>query len=251
MGTGAITSYFDLAQLVLYMFWAFFAGLIYYLLRENHREGYPMDTDRGVQAGWPAVPSPKTFKMSNGDEIHIPNGKVSPQTLNARPVQGHSGTAIEPVGNPLLAGVGPGSWADRADVPDHDLHGEPKIVPLRLKPDFGVAAGDKDPRGAPVLDADGEVAGTVSELWVDATDMLFRYYQITVKSNGREVLMPWNFARIQSDGVKVHALYAHQFGDVPGTKSPDSVTMLEEEKIMGYFGAGLLYADEERAEPLI
>ena len=39
MGTGAITQYVDVAQIVLYMFWLFFAGLIYYLLRENHREG--------------------------------------------------------------------------------------------------------------------------------------------------------------------------------------------------------------------
>ena len=30
---------FDLAQLTLYLFWAFFAGLIVYLQRENMREG--------------------------------------------------------------------------------------------------------------------------------------------------------------------------------------------------------------------
>ena len=35
MATGAITGYVDVAQIVLYVFWAFFAGLIYYLLREN------------------------------------------------------------------------------------------------------------------------------------------------------------------------------------------------------------------------
>ncbi|MFN9102251.1 MAG: photosynthetic reaction center subunit H, partial [Betaproteobacteria bacterium] len=29
MGTGAITGYVDVAQLVLYVFWIFFAGLIY------------------------------------------------------------------------------------------------------------------------------------------------------------------------------------------------------------------------------
>ena len=29
METGAITQYIDVAQIVLYMFWAFFAGLIY------------------------------------------------------------------------------------------------------------------------------------------------------------------------------------------------------------------------------
>ena len=43
------------------------------------------------------------------------------------------------VGDPLLAGVGPGAWAARADIPDmHEGHA--KIVPLRLAADHGVAA---------------------------------------------------------------------------------------------------------------
>ena len=69
METGAITPYIDVAQIVLYLFWAFFAGLIYYLLRENHREGYPMDSGRenGPHIeGWPPVPEPKTFKTQDG-----------------------------------------------------------------------------------------------------------------------------------------------------------------------------------------
>ena len=33
--------YIDIAQVVLYAFWIFFAGLIFYLHRENKREGYP------------------------------------------------------------------------------------------------------------------------------------------------------------------------------------------------------------------
>ena len=56
METGAITPYIDVAQVVLYVFWAFFAGLIYYLQREAHREGYPMETGRAtgpVITGWP------------------------------------------------------------------------------------------------------------------------------------------------------------------------------------------------------
>ena len=67
MGTGAITQYIDVAQLVLYAFWIFFFGLIFYLVRENHREGYPVDTEggsRGVK-GWP-IPGPKTFKLAHG-----------------------------------------------------------------------------------------------------------------------------------------------------------------------------------------
>ena len=71
MEFGAITGYVDLAQIILYMFWLFFAGLIYYLVRENHREGYPMETGRPGQRadmGW-FVPSPKVFKTEHGDVV--------------------------------------------------------------------------------------------------------------------------------------------------------------------------------------
>jgi photosynthetic reaction center H subunit len=40
------TSYIDLAQVVLYLFIAFFLGLVYYLHRENKREGYPLENER-------------------------------------------------------------------------------------------------------------------------------------------------------------------------------------------------------------
>lgn len=35
MYTGALTSHLDVAQIVLYAFWLFFAGLIIYLRRED------------------------------------------------------------------------------------------------------------------------------------------------------------------------------------------------------------------------
>lgn len=33
MGTGAITAYIDVAQIVLYIFWIFFFGLVVYLVQ--------------------------------------------------------------------------------------------------------------------------------------------------------------------------------------------------------------------------
>ncbi len=251
MGTGAITPYVDVAQIVLYIFWIFFAGLVYYLARENHREGYPMDADRGVINGWP-VPGPKTFVLPNGNEISVPNLTPSPQTLKAEPIHRQAGSPIEPVGNPLLAGVGPGSWADRADVPDMDLHGQPKIVRLSAVPDYGLSHKDPDPRGTSVVGCDDEVAGTVVDVWFDTCEALIRYLEVQLKGNGRRVLLPINFARItRRNPVRVHAIYSHQFADIPGTRVPGVVTILEEEKIQAYFGAGLLYADSERAEPLV
>jgi photosynthetic reaction center H subunit len=38
---------------------------------------------------------------------------------------------------------------------------------------------------------------------------------------------------------------------VPATRSSSSITLLEEEKISAYFGAGLLYAEPSRLEPLV
>lgn len=254
METGAITQYVDVAQLVLYAFWFFFFGLIYYLLRENHREGYPLDSGRNppVQMeGWPPIPSPVTYKLANGHEVQVPGPIQPPEFVQAVPRHRWLGAPLEPTGNPLLAGVGPGAWANRADVAELTLEGAPKIVPLRADAEFGVAAQDDDPRGLTVLGGDGEVAGTVNELWVDRSEMLFRYIEVKLAGSSHTVLLPINFARIGSHDVQVHAILAHQFADVPAHRTPDQVTMLEEEKIQAYYGAGLLYAEPQRQEPLL
>jgi photosynthetic reaction center H subunit len=67
------------------------------------------------------------------------------------------------------------------------------------------------------------------------------------------VLLPVTFCDIdfKRKSAKVNALLAAQFVNVPTTKDPDRVTMLEEEKVVGYYGGGTLYATPERAEPLL
>lgn len=255
MGTGAITQYVDVAQIVLYLFWAFFAGLIYYLARENHREGYPMDVegDRGlVITGWP-VPEPKTYLLPHGGTVDKPDNIPEPHDYAAEPAHRFIGAPLVPVGDPMLARVGPGAIAHRADVPDVDPDGHVKIVPLSLLPDYNVSSKDVDPRGLEVFGADGEVGGIVRDLWVDRSEMMFRYLEVETgpAHNGRRVLLPMNFARIGRHGVKVQSIHGHQFAQVPGWKQPGRITLLEEEKVMAYYGAGTLYADPERAEPLI
>ena len=252
MQFGAITGYIDWAQIILYAFWLFFAGLIYYLVRENHREGYPMESDSLGTAqikGWP-IPEPKTFKLADGSsvtvpELHRPEPQISAVSTGASP-----GSPIDPQGNPLLAGVGAGAWTQRADKPDLDLHGHPKIVPLRVAKAYAVSAHDSDPRGLPVKDGKGQLAGTVRELWLDQMEMMFRFLEVQTTA-GKTVLLPVPFARIRRDEVEVNSIYAHQFADVPTTRHPDQITLLEEEKISAYFGAGTLYADPQRSEPLI
>jgi photosynthetic reaction center H subunit len=257
MQTVAFTPYVDVAQIVLYAFWAFFAGLIYYLQREAHREGYPMDSGRPngpKTTGWPLA-DPKTYKMRHGPDMVAPDpNRVDGDFafVPGSPWRGSvSGSAIEPEGDPLLAGVGPGAWAMRADVPDVTSDGEAKIVPLRASPGFNVSNKGTDPRGLQVIGADKQSAGQVCDMWIDQSESIFRYIEVALKDSGVHILIPMNFARINKSGVHVNALMSHQFGNVPKTRNPEQITLLEEEKIMGYFGAGLLYAHPSRLEPLL
>ena len=75
MQVGAITGYVDLAQIILYLFWIFFAGIIFYLVLEGHREGYPMESEgrpgSAPVTGWP-IPAPKTFRLANGKNVTVP-----------------------------------------------------------------------------------------------------------------------------------------------------------------------------------
>jgi photosynthetic reaction center H subunit len=51
--------------------------------------------------------------------------------------------------------------------------------------------------------------------------------------------------------LRVKAVLASQFADAPALRKPDVVTLLEEDKICGYFGGGYLYAEPSRLEPLL
>ena len=75
-------------------------------------------------------------------------------------------------------------------------------------------------------------------------------------SGGRRVLVPITFARVIADRVHgrkviVRAIRGRQLEGVPGLARPDRITLFEEEKVMGYFGAGTLFATPERREPLL
>jgi len=64
-------------------------------------------------------------------------------------------------------------------------------------------------------------------------------------------VIPMNFAKIKGDRVVIRSLHAHNVMGIPTIKKADVITLLEEEKIMAYFGGGTMYADPSRAEPLI
>jgi len=256
MGIGAFTRYIDLAQVVLYAFWIFFAGLIYYLRREDKREGYPLESERSGRIrvqGFPAVPPPKTFTLADGTTRQVPAASAAPA---ATPARGRDDPIPLPTGvNALLAGVGPGSYTERADEPDLTLEGEPKIVPLSVAGGFSIAPRDPDPRGMAVIGADGGHAGVVKDVWIDRAEPQIRYYELTLPDRSGNVLLPAGFARIDPRGtqsrIRVRALLANQFAQVPTTSHPEQITLREEDRICAYYAAGTLYAEASRAEPIL
>ena len=257
MTTPVTPVFLDAAALSLYIFFAFFAGLIYYLTRENKREGYPMVNelpDRPAFAtmhGFPETPAPKVFRLHYPEGATVVQG-VRPErdvTTQLSPDYPYPGTAFVPTGDAMRDGVGPASYADRADTPDlaYDDN-KPKIVPLRAAPGWHIAHEDPDPRGKSVITLDGVVAGTVVDLWVDRSEYILRYLETEV-AGGRRVLVPMFLCTFNDEGTaQVISVTAAQFAAAPGIAQPEQITLLEEDRISGYFGGGHFYATPERSE---
>ncbi len=276
MEKGAITQYVDVAQVCLYAFWAFFAYLIYYLRQEDKREGYPLAYERidtKPYLNFPPIPAPKTFLLPHGGEVLAPRQEASQWDVKAVPVAPWPGAPLDPIGNPMLDSIGPGSYAMRANEPDLTLDGLPKIVPLRIASgeklvthatqgteadpapnsgdykQFTLSPRDPDPRGMEVIGADRRVGGVVRDVWIDVSEVMIRYLEVEV-AGGKRVLLPINFSRIDRDRrqVFVHAILASQFAAVPTLEKPHQITFLEEDRICAYYGGGLLYATPRRVE---
>ncbi len=242
---------FDLASAAIWLFWLFFAALVYYLQTENQREGYPLRDDSDeVPANESLLPLPKakTFKLRDGrGELTVPsmdyeNSKMRTD-LALAPSAASTGSPWVPTGNPMADGVGPASWAPRRDAPELDAHGHVKIKPLSMLEDFHVSAG-RDPRGLPVVGGDGEVIGRCIDMWVDVPEALVRFLTVDLnpEGSGQTRLIPINMCRILSNQVKVRSLHAHNWDGIPTIKDAGQVTLLEEEKIMAYYAGGTLYA---------
>jgi photosynthetic reaction center H subunit len=248
---------FDLASAAIWLFWFFFAGLIFYLQTENMREGYPLETDDGAVApnqGPFPVPKDKTFILPHGrGEVTVPSGQHPDRSVLAlQRTSKAAGSPYVPTGDPMMDGVGPAAWAPRRDLAELDAHGHAKIKPLSMLEDFAVSAGT-DPRGKAVVTGDGEVVGRVTDMWVDVPEQLVRYLTVDLnpEGSGKTRLIPMNFARISSDRVTVRSLYAKHMESVPTTKADAEITLLEEEKIMAFYGGGTMYADPKREGPAI
>ena len=209
-----LTPHLDVALLVLDAFVLFFLGLVFYLRREDRREGYPLEDDLSGRVQTPGGPlhsaAPKSFRLPFGHGIvTTPTGGRDPFRLAAR---------IVPIGHAAMT----------------------------------IAGRDPDPRGMTVVGMDGVVAGTVSDLWVDKADRLIRYLQVALADEaGRQVLVPMPMLKVdrRRRRVVVDAVRASQFANAPAIAAADRITLYEEERVMGYFGGGYLYASAARQEP--
>jgi photosynthetic reaction center H subunit len=252
--SAALTESADVAQVVLYAFWAFFFGLIYWLRMEDRREGYPLESDVPGRQGPDSqilIPKPKTFKLPSGEVVEAPNFERDRRPILATRTGKIGGSPMHPTGNALLSNVGPASYAQRSDTVELTREGHDLIVPMRVADDFDVSAGP-DPRKWNVLGADGKVAGTVKDLWVDRADVMVRYLEVELSAGGTR-LLPITMSLLQREArvVEVASIYASQFGEVPTTKEADRLTTLEEERICAYYAGGRLYADASRLGPVV
>lgn len=250
---------FDLATAALYAFWVFFLGLVLYLNRESKREGYPLVTpgkpnDR--PEGFPPMPPPKFWKLAHGGTAQAPRASDPQPPINAVWADPTPGAPLIPTGDPMVDGVGPAAYALRADVPDLTFDDStPKIVPLRVAKAYSVDAKDPDPRGMTVVDADWQPAGTCVDVWIDKSEMIFRYLEVEVATAAgpRRVMIPVPLMVIDSGRgvIRVRTLLAEHFKTAPTLRNADTITLLEEDKVSAYCAGGQLYAKRERSEPFL
>ncbi|MEL6548255.1 MAG: photosynthetic reaction center subunit H, partial [Myxococcota bacterium] len=222
-GTGALTEYIDVAQVSLYVFWIFFAWLIYYIRRTDRREGYPLETDyprRVIGSVGALIPKQKEYRLPHGEPSYFaPPEERDEDPVAAQRVAAFAGAALKPTGeNPMLDRIGPATYAKRKDKPELTFEGHNLIQPM-TKAGFSVAKEDKDPRGYEMVGADDQVAGTVTEIWVDVSDQETRFLE--VDTGGKKVLTPMALISVDNyrERCRVYAILGEQFKDVPQIKS--------------------------------
>jgi photosynthetic reaction center H subunit len=257
METGAITQYMDVAQLTLYAFWIFFAGLVIYLRMEDKREGYPLVTERGnFLEGFPPMPAPKTFILiHNQGTVTVPRAvqRQEPE-YKAQPCAAWPGAPIEPVGpNKMLSGAGPSAYSLRFDTPEPTFEtGEPRMAPMRIAKDHAFDEEGPNPIGYDLVGFDGIVAGKITDAWVDREESLVRYLEAKL-TNDKTILVPMPLSRVKdtTGQVLLASLKGEQVLDAPTLANADQVTLREEDRIQAYFASGHLYATQERQESIL
>jgi photosynthetic reaction center H subunit len=245
---GYETSGIDTAQVVFTGFCIFFIGLVVYLRREDKREGYPLvDPTRAVPLD-EFVPKPKVYSLLEGGFTQMPHREASSR-VEGEPIYRFPNAPMVPLGDPLLAEIGPGAYPLRKDTPMMMGPDEVQVLPLRAAAGWDVAAGDADPRGMLVHDGRNEPVGVVRDLWVDRSVKILRYLEVeldaalTGPTPSRRALLPIYHADIRSRRrvVRVRSLIGRQFVHIPLLAVPDRITAREEDRINAFFAGALRY----------
>ncbi len=243
---GALTGHLDAVQIIVAAFFTFFAGLIYYLRREDKREGYPLwdVSPQGVPIeGFPPVPPTKVYLLLDGGTTAMPH-RTEPSAMRAAPVQRHLGAPLVPIGDAMLAEVGPGAYPMRHDRPFMS-EGKPQVQPARVATGWTVAKGDADPRGMRVYDAGKTAVGTVTDIWIDRGVKIIRYLEVQLDGDPAEtpILVPIYRTNIRGKrrAVMIEAMLAGHVRTAPRLQSADQITAREEDRVNAYFSAAYMY----------
>ena len=244
---GAFTQQIDLAQVVFIAFALFFLALVYYIRQEDKREGYPLEEAIPTLGhriiGFPEMPAPKTYKLLEGGTVTLPQ-EYERRELKAKPRAFFPGAPLYPVGEPLVAGIGPGAYALRRDDPFVMLDGSPQLEPLRNATDYTCVDPDLDPRGMRMLGGDWKDVGVVTDLWIDKGSKILRYLEVALDGEASHRLVPIFYASIhrKASGFTVACLKGSQFALAPVLRNPDVVTAREEDRINGFYAGGHMYS---------
>jgi photosynthetic reaction center H subunit len=261
MNHAYIVGTFDVAELAFLLFFGFFIALVFYLNKESRREGYPLeDEETGkIHPGSLFDGDKKSFQLPHGRGTYVPED-VARDDINVPAVQAFrgAGAPFVPTGNPMKDGMGPAAWANRSKYPDLTFDGRPRIVPIAQSHELIVSPNDPELIGWPVMAADKQIVGKVSDIWVDQAEHIIRYLEVET-TTGKKVLAPMMVAAVQTKGffddkpelVEIDAITAAQFEDVPALETAGIITRYEEDRVQAYFGGGYMYATSERSEAWI
>lgn len=244
---GAFTQQIDLPQVLIVGFVLFFLGLVYYIRREDKREGYPLEEaipELGHRiVGFPTIPEPKVYERLEGGTAVLPQ-EYERRELFARPREFFPGAPLYPTGEPLTSGLGPGAYTLRRDEPFVMHDGSPQLEPLRKATDYVCVDLDLDPRGRTVLGSDLKEAGRVIDIWIDKGSKILRYVEIAVNGEIAHRLVPIFSINVPREAsyISIEDFRAAQIGLAPIIADPDTITAREEDRVNAFFAAGPMYA---------
>ena len=95
--------------------------------------------------------------------------------------------------------------------------------------------------------------GRVADVWVDRGSKIITLLEVETNADvhtGRVLVPIFHTAiRERARTVRVTALWAHQFADVPMPAKPDIITGREEERLNAYYAAGQFYRNDPAVAP--